>query len=68
MGRSLEFLLECARLERGEKRKTIDYRKIPKTNPCKYKLLKLVTQKNPPNNSPRGLILGNCPQKAKTVQ
>ena len=47
------------------------YRKIQKISPSIYKLPKLITQKHltyiaPPNISPWGLILGNCPQIHKT--
>ena len=47
------------------------YRKIQKISPSIYKLPKLITQKHlsyiaPPNISPWGLILGNCPQIQKT--
>ena len=49
------------------------YHKIQQISPSIYKLPKLVTQKHlsyiaPPNISPWGLKLGNCPQNTKNKQ
>ena len=56
------------------KKRAVQYRKIPRISPSKYKAPKRVTQKAlsyivPPNISLWGLVLGNGPQfQNKTEQ